>query len=392
MSNETFFIKVKEPSKVKAQIVSKYFEAWANIICNTIQKNKIKRPSIEEVIGYVDLFAGQGRYDDGTMSTPLLILDKASKNIVHRRMLKTLFNDAESEHISKLKSEIEKLDSYEKLLHKPVFCTENLAESSERIIKMLSKPNLPPMILFADPWGYKGLTLDLFSKVIKHWGCEVIFFFNYNRINAALDNPCLFENMKELFGYQRALELGTLLHKKKPREREEVIMDAVKKAMSEIGGAFTLEFKFSKGKRTSHHLIFVTKDKKGFGLMKSIMAKVSDRLEAHIKSSLTRFSFNAFKPNETNSQLALFDNNVLVACKLGGELLKVFAGKTMTMYDIYLNHHVGNHYIESDYKNAIRHLEEVRAVTTNPTAEKRQIRNGIRTVSDKLLISFPDAK
>src|SRR5687768_8468569 len=98
MSNESFFKKAKEPSKVKAQIVSKYFDAWANIICSHLQKQKLKRPSTEEVIGYIDLFAGPGRYEDGTMSTPLLIVENASKNMAHRRMLKTVFNDAEADH------------------------------------------------------------------------------------------------------------------------------------------------------------------------------------------------------------------------------------------------------------------------------------------------------
>src|SRR5207248_10024637 len=37
--------------------------------------------------------------------------------------------------------------------------------------------------LFVDPFGYKGLSLQLVNSVIKDWGCDCVFFFNYNRIS-----------------------------------------------------------------------------------------------------------------------------------------------------------------------------------------------------------------
>lgn len=46
-----FFEESREPSQVKARIVEKYFEAWANVIIG--KGNKINR------IGYVDFFPVQ---------------------------------------------------------------------------------------------------------------------------------------------------------------------------------------------------------------------------------------------------------------------------------------------------------------------------------------------
>src|ERR1039457_2286098 len=38
-----------------------------------------------------------------------------------------------------------------------------------------------PALIFADPWGYQGVSLDLIDAAISHWGSDFMFFFNYNR-------------------------------------------------------------------------------------------------------------------------------------------------------------------------------------------------------------------
>jgi three-Cys-motif partner protein len=77
MSTESadFFDQSRDQSKVKATIVAKYFDAWAHVIV-AVQK---RYPDKEQRLAYVDLFAGPGRYEDGTKSTPLLILEKAAQ-------------------------------------------------------------------------------------------------------------------------------------------------------------------------------------------------------------------------------------------------------------------------------------------------------------------------
>jgi len=76
MTDSSFFEEQKEQSLVKSAIVAKYFDIWANIIINT-QK---RYPQYSQKIAYIDLFAGPGRYKDGTQSTPLMILTNAIEN------------------------------------------------------------------------------------------------------------------------------------------------------------------------------------------------------------------------------------------------------------------------------------------------------------------------
>ena len=66
----SFFDESQAQSEVKTAIVTKYFWAWAKVIMPWARKGSGK-------IAYIDLFAGPGRYGDGTTSTPLLVLQRA---------------------------------------------------------------------------------------------------------------------------------------------------------------------------------------------------------------------------------------------------------------------------------------------------------------------------
>jgi hypothetical protein len=58
-----FFSRQTAASRRKAAIIANYFPAWATVIRSRATK-----------MAYIDLYAGRGVYDDGTESTPLLVL------------------------------------------------------------------------------------------------------------------------------------------------------------------------------------------------------------------------------------------------------------------------------------------------------------------------------
>ena len=80
---------------------------------------------------------------------------------------------------------------------------KNITVGSE-IVEKFKEMSLIPAFFFVDPWGYKGLSLELINAVPKDWACECIFFFNYNRINMGLNNPMVKERIDALFGAERA--------------------------------------------------------------------------------------------------------------------------------------------------------------------------------------------
>ena len=86
MTDKNFFEKQTLSSRVKASIVSEYFPKYCKII---IKKHMPER------IGYYDLFAGPGMYEDGNASTPLLIANKCCKDILLKQKVWMVFNDKE---------------------------------------------------------------------------------------------------------------------------------------------------------------------------------------------------------------------------------------------------------------------------------------------------------
>jgi three-Cys-motif partner protein len=260
MATDTFFDESREQSRVKAEIVEKYFDAWAGIITATQTR---LRPDADNRIGYVDLFAGPGRYKDGAISTPLRILQKAITKPVYAERLLAIFNDKDSTNVRSLESAIDELPDIAKLKTRPVIWNE---EIGDHIAASFAEINKIPILAFIDPWGYKGLTLRLVESFLKDWGCDCIFFFNYARINAGLTNPFVHAHMCALFGEARAAKLRDELTPMDPKTREATIVNELALALKDFGHRFVLPFCFKNesGKRTTHHLILVTKSFKGY--------------------------------------------------------------------------------------------------------------------------------
>lgn len=107
---DKFFGESREQSAVKTAIVSKYFWSWSKVIMPQARDNKI---------AYLDLFAGPGRYEDGTKSTPLIILEKAIQDQKMSQMLVTVFNDKDGNNARALQTAIDAIPEIEKLKFKP---------------------------------------------------------------------------------------------------------------------------------------------------------------------------------------------------------------------------------------------------------------------------------
>jgi len=364
-----FFEEQKEQSHIKSEIVKKYFWAWGKIIGCRVPK-----------ISYIDLYAGPGFYDDGSKSTPILVLENALRDDIMRQKLVSIFNDINPEFTESLKKAISEIPHIDTLTNQPA--VTNLTIGDE-IVNRLKSMRLVPTLLFVDPWGYKGLTLGLIGSVLKDWGCDCIFFFNYVRINAGLNNPKFDCHIDSIFGTNRAKELRDSIRKKKPRKREELILFYLKDALKEIGGEYVVSYKFYKTdmNRTSHFLMFVSKNILGYKIMKGIMAELS----SHKYQNVATFEYN---PHVRD--YGLFPPTPLD--ELEKILLQTFNGKTLSVGDIYQKHNFGTPYIESNYKEALLHLEEKQQVYTNPPADKRPKRSGKLTMADAVFITFKNSK
>ncbi|MFY9225283.1 MAG: three-Cys-motif partner protein TcmP [Blastocatellia bacterium] len=359
MANNTFFDIQKEQSLIKTAIVTEYFDAWANIMMKVQDRNKL---APEGRIAYMDLFAGPGYYKNGDKSTPIIVLEKAINNYNLSRRLVTFFNEKDKESFDSLKTAIEKLPNITRLKHKPDILN---IEVGEDIIRVFRKLNLIPSLFFIDPWGYKGLSLELIKTVLKDWGCDCIFFFNYNRINMGLKNERVEDHMDALFGETRAKLLREKLKNVVASEQELTIVEEMCQAIKDMGKRFILPFRFrdEKGTRTSHHLIFVSKEFLGYDKMKQIMAKYSSNSTQGVAS----FEYNPANKN----QLFLFQFSQPLE-ELENSLLEKFSGKTISFKDLYQQHSVSTPYREPDYRTVLKGMEKKEKITVNRPANSRK--------------------
>ncbi len=367
MSIDSFFEESKEQSAVKTAIVSKYFWSWAKVMMPQAKKGP------EEQIAYLDLFAGPGRYKDGTKSTPLIILEKAIQDPQMSQMLVTIFNDKDHDNAQDLQTAINQLPGVDRLKHKPIIWSKDVGSE---MVNLFSSIRLVPTLFFVDPWGYKGLSLQLVNSVLKDWGCDCIFFFNYNRINMGLNNPMVEDHMAALFGEERARELNANLEGLSSEDRESSIVEALCEALGAGGGRYVLPFSFKNdaGTRTSHHLIFVSKHPLGYSIMKGIMAK---------ESSLHEQGVPSFHYSPADKRFPrLFELNRPLD-DLEEMLLTEFAGQTLAMKDVYERHHIGRPFINKNYKDLLKQMEAKGSIRCEPSKRPKD------TFGDNVRVTFP---
>ncbi|MCF8476684.1 MAG: three-Cys-motif partner protein TcmP [Pseudolabrys sp.] len=365
MAQAKFFDERTDQSEVKARIVQKYFYVWAKVIIPSVKLRGKK-------IAYIDLYAGPGRYRDGAASTPIMILERAIADVDLKDMLVTYFNDADKDHTNALQAEIDKLTGVETLRYKPHISCGEVDEDAERYF---NETNLIPSFSFVDPFGYKGLSLKIVNGVIKDWGCDCVFFFNYNRINAGISNPAVKTHMDALFGEERAERLRGLLPKKGPEKREELILEELAQAIKAMGGQYVLPFRFknSSGTRTSHSLIFVSKHFKGYEIMKDIMSKESSVIDQGVPS---------FSYSPADASMPLLFSLARPFDGLKDELLEVFSGEKLSMRRIYEQHSVDTPFIKKNYKDALIALEAESKIVAEPAKRKKG------TFADHVLVTF----
>lgn len=375
MADNSFFEEQKEQSLVKSTIVAKYFDAWSKVIIS-VQK---RYPHHTQKIAYIDLFAGPGRYKDGTQSTPLKILTNAIQKSDLRERLVSIFNDKDENNSKALEETISNIPGIKKLKHRPIVYNQ---EIGEEVVKMFEEMNLVPTLFFIDPWGYKGLSLRLVNSVLKDWGCDAIFFFNYNRINMGIDNEAVKSHIESLFGKDRSDLLKSKIAGKNPVHRELLIIEELCQALKAYGSRYVLPFRFKneKGKRTSHHLIFVSKNFRGYEIMKDIMARESTSLTQNVPS----FEYNPadFLPRQT----LLFQLSRPLD-DLKNDLKSMFKGQRLVMREIYEKHNVDTPYIKKNYKDVLRDLYDngfIEAISSKGKPPRKG------TFGDNIIVAFPE--
>jgi three-Cys-motif partner protein len=366
---ESFFDDApRDSSRVKRQIVTEYFDYYMRVMARN-----------GKTAGYVDLFAGPGIYGGGEESIPILICKKVVSDSRLRENVKLWFNEGDPEHFEKLKANIDAIPDIATLTNVPKITSHVISESfSLRLSQMRT-----PSFIFADPCGYKGLSLRLIASALKPFGNDCVFFLNYNRINMKISYDVMNESINTFFETARANQIREEVRSiQSPQAREDLILAAITSALRKEAGAHSLTFGFRtrEGGGTSHHLVYSTKNARAQNQMKRIYTKASsDQIDG--VGSLD------YDPHDVAPRtLPLFGPLV----ELKERLLQVFAGRIMTFGAIILAE-ADTRFTDTAYRNALLELEQEERVTVNPPAKHRRFQSGgeRRTLPESTSITFP---
>jgi hypothetical protein len=183
--------------------------------------------------------------------------------------------------------------------------------------------------------------------------------------------------MEALFGEDRLQALRGELDSASPTDREAILRRGLGDALLEKGAPYLIPFRFLRaGGRPSHYICFVTKNRLGYSIMKDIMAArgvVDD-------DGVPKFEY---LPPLSGRQLPFDEARPIL--NLPADLLRTFAGRTLTRQQVYDEHNVGTPFIESNYRKVLIELEEQGRIVCSPPATAR--RRG--TLAEHVRITFP---
>ncbi|MCH7534917.1 MAG: three-Cys-motif partner protein TcmP [Bacteroidetes bacterium] len=347
---ENQFYESQTPSSlIKAKIVAEYFPKYCRILLKTTQPE----------IRYLDLFAGPGKYDDGSHSTPLLLSKTCADDASLSQKVHLFFND--KKYSDELKTNFNECFPKGTFAFEPKFGDKTVGKN-DKIKDYLSRQdsgeNPHPTLLFFDPWGYKGIDTLVLAKFLSNWGNEIFLFVNIKRIHAAIENDKFDDLMKSLFPTTIDEIKNDRKYKTTVYDRLTLIMDNLasefQKALN--GTLYHCAFKFQEedSVATSHFIIHFTKHPKGYELVKQIYYGYDN-----IGATLERdgvYTFDAKRMLEPNdSSFDFGDQNIK---DLSAQISEKYKGRSINARQLFDEHQTTTQYCGTHYVRTLRYMEE----------------------------------
>lgn len=192
-----------EHTQAKHDIFGYYLDAWFPILSRWNGRVLI-----------IDGFAGRGEYNDGQPGSPIIALDhllshRAWPTISHREFV-FMFIEHNAENVASLEQALAGYRSRWEEEHGQQWPANvkyqvrhgTFADQARDLTAYLQqqKANLAPTFAFIDPFGWKGLPLEVISALLGYPRCEVFVNFMCGWVNRFIEHPDQQENMRELFG------------------------------------------------------------------------------------------------------------------------------------------------------------------------------------------------
>jgi three-Cys-motif partner protein len=326
-----------EHSAAKHEILHRYLGAWLPILG---QGRGGKRWS--QLI-LVDGFAGRGRYIGGESGSPKIMFDRAVQ-VVEKGLAKKVLircaepNETNFKHLADvcagLKHDFVRIEPTQEVF---ADIGSRLAEWAER------QASPPPIFVFVDPYGVRGVPLELLRKLLRIDRLEVLLTFMVRDPSRFLMEENYEAPMTALFGgdtWRACVDAPN---------RPECLMLKFKEVVLNGVAKHAMPFRVYEDERKTilYFLVHLTNSDLGMREMKEAMVKKS--------GDMTFWPVTMKHPD----QLELEVGEGKPYPTLQQHLRETYAGRTLTFEELLTDDYPsGDAWIESHYRWAIRAMAE----------------------------------
>lgn len=353
-------------TEAKHSILGKYLSGWIRFLGSSYNK-----------ICYFDCFAGRGEYNDGTLGSPIMALDIATR----------LENNYENFVCTVIEKNEDNFKNLESLINKKrelgEICTkidvvpihDEFANVASTIIEGVGN-KLAPSFFFIDPFGMKGIPFELIKRLLSIGRVEVFLTFMSRDINRFLESEKHENVMDELFGTE---EWRDIVSKYSGDARQYALRDLYIAQLRDDAGCkhvWPYEVGMDEIHQTVYHLIHSTNHFRGFKLMKDIQFNVN----------IEKGSFGYRGPEEAQTMLFKVGDNLQ---PLKDILMKQFGGQTKTFYQIMQETYHLTPLIEKNYRKVLRESEKEGTVTITRVPKLGKSGKPRTAIDDRCRVTFP---
>jgi three-Cys-motif partner protein len=261
--------RMKPHTAAKHTILRQYLGAWLPIIASN-----------ERRILVVDGFAGPGVYEGGEDGSPIIILKTIldHQNFQSRKtQVICLFVELDDAVSTVLRAQVEELQAQRPF---PEWLTIHLEEGNafDRVMsgildQVSTGKRLIPTFAFIDPFGIKGVPMDVVSRLLQHPKSEVLITWMFESMERWAKTPEFQPHMDAMFGGN---DWAPLVKRFKGDELLSALSDLYESALKEEASVeYIRSFEMrNKSNRTEYLLVFATDNEVGLSKMKAAMWKV----------------------------------------------------------------------------------------------------------------------
>ena len=258
---------IQPHTQAKHHILRYHIEQWFPILGRT-----------HKALRYVDGFCGPGRYRGGEVGSPLVALQAIRDHSAFEffesmsRTVEFLFVDKDPSFINHLLNRLEGsqwprafiIEAHNRLFADFMASLIDDVEASGR--------QMPPSLIFIDPFGPAGFPMQLMARLADFDRVEVLINLNHLEfVKWILPDSTKHVTADRLYGGPRWRPALNLMG----RERSDFLVSEYERALNEIGWRSTSFEMVNAQNQTAYHLVFGTKNSKGLQAMKRSMRKAS---------------------------------------------------------------------------------------------------------------------